>query len=57
MNQVPRRTLIYFAWCIALSVGLTIVDLAGFHSVTLRVVAIFSLISGIVVLTVRSRQR
>jgi len=57
MDPVERRALAFFVVCIAVSIGLEGLDLAGVHSVALRLAATFSLVIGIAVLLIRASQK
>lgn len=57
MPAVERRALVFFAVCVLVSVALELVDVAGVHSVALRLAAMFSLAIGIAVLLIRAAQK
>ncbi|MEA2297217.1 MAG: hypothetical protein QOF77_153 [Solirubrobacteraceae bacterium] len=57
MAPAERRALVFFASCIVVSLVLGGVDLAGVHSLALRIAAMFSLVIGIAVLLIRASQK
>jgi len=57
VSAEQRRALTFFAWSVAISMALTVIDLSGYHSLILRVAAVFSLVMGMLVLLVRGRSR
>ncbi|HEX2016424.1 MAG TPA: hypothetical protein VGN69_06995 [Solirubrobacteraceae bacterium] len=57
MSAEQRRAIIFFACSVAISMALTAIDLSGYHSLILRVAAVFSLVTGIAVLLLRGRAR
>lgn len=57
MSGPERRALVFFVLCTVLSLVLGGIDLAGAHSVALRIAAMFSLAIGIAVLLIRASQQ
>ncbi|MCA1689073.1 MAG: hypothetical protein LC720_01055 [Actinobacteria bacterium] len=58
MTAAERRALLFFAGCVALSLGLEALDLSGaVHSVALRLVAVFSFVVGLIVLLLRGHEK
>ncbi len=52
-----RRGLVFFGACVVVSMILEGLDLAGVHSVALRLAAMFSLVIGIALLLIRAAQK
>lgn len=56
MKPEEKRAFTFFGVCLAISLGIAVVDTAGVHSTFLRLLALFSLVVGIAVLLLRARQ-
>ncbi len=57
LSGAERRALLFFASCILVSLVLGGIDLAGVHSLALRIAATFSFVIGIAVLLIRANQK
>ena len=58
MTAAERRALVFFAVCVAISLGLEALDLSGaVHSVALRLAAVFSFVVGLIVLLIRGHEK
>ncbi|GAC1435892.1 MAG: hypothetical protein NVSMB51_06220 [Solirubrobacteraceae bacterium] len=57
MKPEEKRAFAFFGACLAVSLLIGVIDVAGVHSTFLRFVGLFSLVVGIAVLLIRARQQ